>query len=188
MTQIGAIALILGLTIGSCFLRPGGNSETVSPVSIEDLSDGQKLITNESEGIRLTIPEGWELVEELRPDADIYAANEPENMYVMVLADDEDSLIGEFDLADNARQYRSIIVRQLDQYEGQTPTSVTSVNGQPAEQYEIRGQIDNTPIVYLHTTIRGEANYYQVVGWTRADRYETAQRQLQDVVETFRGA
>ncbi|MBE9070744.1 hypothetical protein IQ260_29320, partial [Leptolyngbya cf. ectocarpi LEGE 11479] len=67
------------------------------------------------------------------------------------------------------------------------PTNVTSLNCLNARQYEVRGQIENQPVVYLHTTIEGESSYYQVVAWTTAKDYEAAKGELQTVVGSFRG-
>ena len=69
----------------------------------------------------------------------------------------------------------------------QTATNVTEVNGKDAVQYEIRGQVDGTAVVYLHTTVRGDENYYQVVGWTRADAFNRYRDELQQVITSFRG-
>lgn len=189
LARFAGVAIALTLTLSSCRLRSRGQTDSPedSPITIENLSNNQKLVANEPKGIRLTIPNQWETVEGLRPDADMYIANEPDNMYVLVLADNRSDTVEEFDLSDNASQYRRVLARQLDDFDGQTATSVTSVNGQPAEQYEIRGEIDGTPVVYIHTTVRGDENYYQVVGWTRADQYDTRREELQNVITSFKG-
>ncbi|MEM9903457.1 MAG: hypothetical protein AAF921_00310 [Cyanobacteria bacterium P01_D01_bin.44] len=183
-----AVAIALSLTASGC--RPGNNSaesELNSAITLENLENNQTLVRNEPKGIQLITPNSWEQVDNLRPDADIYIANEPENTYVMVLVDSLSATVQQFTLSDNASQYRRVLVDQLDTYNGQTATSITSVNGQPAEQYEIRGEIDGTAIVYVHTTIRGEENYYQVVGWTRDDQYDARRQELQQVITSFRG-
>ncbi|MEO1399708.1 MAG: hypothetical protein AAFV72_00455 [Cyanobacteria bacterium J06635_1] len=189
LARFAGVAIALSLTLSSC--RLGNRDQTESspdvPISIENLSNNQKLVENTAKQIRLTIPSSWETVETLRPDADIYTANEPDNMYVLVLADNRSNTVEQFDLSDNASQYRRVLARQLDGYDSQTATSITSVNGQPAEQYEIRGEIDGTAVVYIHTTIRSDDNYYQVVGWTRADQYEARRQELQQVITSFRG-
>ena len=103
----------------------------------------------------------------------------------MVLAEDSTGL-ETFTLTDNSSAYRRLLAESLDQSEGQSPTGVTSVNGKNAVQYEIRGVVDNQPMVYLHTTIVGESSYYQVIGWTKAENYDTRRTELQTVIESFR--
>jgi hypothetical protein len=178
------IALI-GLTSG-CL---GENSPPVENgnVTVETLSNDQLLLDNMARGVRLTVPGSWAPATSLRPDAELYAANVDEDLYVMVLADPQDSAVSEFSLTDNASLYRRILARQLDRYTDQRPTTVTSINGLPAIQYEIRGEVEGTPVVYLHTTVQGQQNYYQVIGWTRADQYASRKATLQQVIGSFRG-
>ena len=186
---LGAIALSLSISSCNWFRSDNQTGDEVGPtISVQELSNNQKLLENESRGVRLTIPEDWETIGHLRPDADIYTANERENMYVLVLADNRNETVEQFTLADHASLYRRVLAGQLDRNEGQVPTQITSVNGQAAEQYEIRGQIDGTPIVYIHTTISGAENYYQVIGWTHADQYDERIDELRNVIESFRGA
>ena len=187
--QWGVGLLLLSLALSSCNFRrnPQDIIDAVDNISVETLTDNQKLIENSAKGLRITVPSSWTKVETLRPDADLYAADETEGLYVLVLADNKDSLVGQFSLEDNSSQYRRILARQLDSYDSQVATDLTSVNGQEAIQYEIRGEIEDTPIVYLHTTIRGDSNYYQVIGWTRADQYDTQQTTLQGVIASFKG-
>ncbi|MEO1591013.1 MAG: hypothetical protein AAFU71_06945 [Cyanobacteria bacterium J06632_22] len=182
--------IALGLTLlglGGCFLRPDSSTEsTPESITTAPLSGDSQLVENTTENLRITIPNTWETVDLLRPDADIYVADQDAALYVLVLADDKDTLVGDFSLEDNSSQYRRVLARQLNE-PVQTATSVTKVNGKDAVQYEIRGQVDGTAVVYLHTTVRGDENYYQVVGWTRADEFNNRRDELQEVITSFRG-
>lgn len=180
-----AACLVLGLS--SCD-RFGERTKDVI-VSIQDLSTGEKLLKNEVSNVELTLPQDWEDVrDDLRPDADLYAAHEDRSRYVLVLADQKRADIANFDLADNAAQYISYLEwGGVAQAQDATPTATTSLNGLNARQYEVRGQIDGQPVVYLHTTVEGSNTYYQVVAWTAADDYEAAKGELQTIVGSFRG-
>lgn len=173
------------VALGGCFLRPNAD-EAPESVTTAPLSGDSQLVENTTENLRITIPNTWETVDVLRPDADIYVADQDANLYVLVLADDKDTLVGDFSLEDNSSQYRRILARQLSE-PVQTATNVTKVNGKDAVQYEIRGQVDGTSVVYLHTTVRGDENYYQVVGWTRADEFNSRRSELEEVITSFRG-
>lgn len=161
--------------------------DVINAISIQNLSNGRQLLRNEDSEVQLTLPEGWVDVQSLRPDADLYVATADRTMYVLVLADPKQSEVGTFSLANNATQYLSFLDRGLSQPQPGQATNVTSLNGLKAVQYEVRGRVDTMPIVYLHTTVEGETNYYQVVAWTSADKYATAKRDLLTVVESFRG-
>ena len=184
-TLLVAIALLM---LNGCFLRANRTDDgaTIESVTTEPLSGDRQLVENTTEQLRITIPNSWETVDLLRPDADIYVADEDSGLYVMVLADDKETLVGDFSLEDNSSQYRRVLARQLSE-PVQDATSVTSVNGKDAIQYDIRGQVDGVSVIYLHTTVRGDENYYQVVGWTRADDFANRREELQEVIASFRG-
>ena len=182
-----ALSLCLILGAASCSRFGERTKDVIDAISIQNLSNGRKLLENEDQGVQLTVSEGWNNVQELRPDADLYVAHEEREMYVLVLADARRSEVGNFDLADNSATYRRTLAGELSQVQPQAVTGVTSVNGLDAVQYEVRGRVDNVPIVYLHTTVEGEVNYYQVVAWTTAEDYSAARPDLQAVIESFRG-
>ena len=169
-----ALSLCLILGAASCSRFGERTKDVIDAISIQNLSNGRKLLENEDQGVQLTVSEGWNNVQELRPDADLYVAHEEREMYVLVLADARRSEVGNFDLADNSATYRRILAGELSQVQPQAVTAVTSVNGLDAVQYEVRGRVDNVPIVYLRTTVEGEVNYYQVVAWKTAEAYSAA--------------
>lgn len=178
--------LVLGLS--SCDRFGDRTKDVIDAISIQNLSTGEKLLRNEVSDVQLTLPQDWvDVRDDLRPDADLYAAREDRSMYVLVLADQKRSDIASFELADNAAQYLSYLDWGLAQEQPAAPTNVTSLNGLNARQYEVRGQIENQPVVYLHTTIEGESSYYQVVAWSAAKDYEAAKGELQTVIGSFRG-
>ncbi len=186
-TALAAFSACLLAGAASCSRLGERTKDVIDAISIQNLSNGQKLLRNEESDVQLTLPEGWVDVQNLRPDADLYVAREDRTMYVLVLADPKRSEVGTFSLENNATQYLSFLDRGLSQEQPETVTNVTSLNGLDAVQHEVRGNIDNVPIVYLHTTVEGETNYYQVVAWTTAEEYANARGELQDVIESFRG-
>lgn len=187
-----AVSTCLLLGLSSCDRFGERTRDVINAISIQNLSTGETLVTNEGSNVQLTLPQGWvDVRDSLRPDADLYAAHEDRSMYVMVLADqkqtEERGDIAGFDLTDNSAQYLSYLDWGLNQEQPEVVTNLTSLNGLDAKQYEVRGRIDNLPVVYLHTTIEGADTYYQVVGWTSAENYATAKGELQRVIGSFRG-
>ncbi|MEM9482354.1 MAG: hypothetical protein AAGA83_01535 [Cyanobacteria bacterium P01_F01_bin.116] len=177
------MGLLLGLT--GCE-RFGDRTRDVI-VGVQKLGDGQTRLTNEKTDVELTLPDGWVNVQDLRPDADLYVADQDRTMYVLVLSDPKRSEVGAFSLADNSDQYLSFLNRGLTQEQPEVATTMTTLNGLNALQYEVRGRVDNVPIVYLHTTVEGKTDYYQVVAWTTAEKYGTTKGELQTVVQSFQG-
>jgi len=177
--------LLLGAT--SCDRFGDRTKDVIDAISIQNLSNGQVQLRNEESDVELTLPNGWVDVQNLRPDADLYAAREDRTMYVMVLADPKGADIGALGLSDNATQYLSFLDRGLTQEQAEVPTSMTALNGMNALQYEVQGRVDNQPVMYLHTTVEGQTNYYQVVAWTTVENYGAAKDELQTVIQSFRG-
>ncbi|MEM6451724.1 MAG: hypothetical protein AAF703_15565 [Cyanobacteria bacterium P01_D01_bin.105] len=180
-----AIAFLLTLCLSSCLSRPG--SDTVDTVSGNESTTAASDVANAETQVRITVPADWTVIrDDRRQSADIQAVYPPSDLYAKVLSESA-SVLNIFDLENNAEQYRWLIQQELDRFEGETPTGLTSLNGQRAVQYEMRGVVDGTPVVYLHTTVQGSEDYYQVVGWTTEASYQINKETLQKVIESFRG-
>ena len=180
--SVVAIAL-LAVVLTGCF----GDRNTSDSNGDESISNGPAVLRNTATDVSIVVPEGWiKMGEDMRRSHDIYAAQPEQQLYATVLSEDETG-ISQFGLEDNSAQYRELIKDELDNFEGETRTSVNRIDGRPALQYEIRGTVDDQSVVYLHTTVEGTNDYYQVVGWTSADRYRENKNVLEKVVESFEG-
>ncbi len=174
--------LISALVVGISGCRTDNSVDVAS--TPDQTFDRSTVLENTDTGARITVPPQWRVSNQLRRDADIYATYPAQELYASVVSEDKADL-SQFGLEDNAEQYRWLIERQLSDYETSVRTGVEQINGDPAVQYEIRGQVDGTPVVYLHTTVQGDDSYYQVVGWTSRDRYADNKEVLQGIVESF---
>lgn len=178
------LSVLLAANLTGC--RTNQDSEVVSNGD-KFISDGPAVLRNTSTNVSIIVPSGWMKVgEDLRRSHDIYAMQPSKLLYTTVLSED-DANLKRFGLADNSLQYRKLIRDQLENFESETKTEVTRIDGRKALQYEIRGTVDDQPVVYLHTTVEGADGYYQVVGWTTADRYRENKDVLESVVESFEG-
>ena len=154
--------------------------------SVAQPLDGPNELVNSETNVRITVPTDWiKAGRDLRGTADIYASYPLRDLYASVLSE-TDSTLNQFSIEDNSKQYRWLIEQEMSAYDGATRTDVTQIDGKSAVQYEIRGRVDGTEVVYLHTTVKGEGSYYQVVGWTTADRYAENKEALQAVIRSFR--
>lgn len=172
---------------GCRFFRDQQPAENTETPEIEQVS-GPSDLENTSTGVRITVPDGWEAIggSGLRRSKDLYARSSSGNLYAAVLSESK-SVLSQFDLENNAEQYRWLIRQELDSYEGETRTGVNRINGKEAVQYEIRGRVNGVPVVYLHTTVQGTDDYYQVVGWASAESYQANSNTLKEIIESFRG-
>ncbi|MEL6814823.1 MAG: hypothetical protein AAFP03_08410 [Cyanobacteria bacterium J06598_3] len=181
-----AVVLIAGLATELSSCRSGGGNSTAESTADENI-DVASDIENTQTKVKITVPGGWVAVKDgQRRSTDIYAVSPSDKLYAAVLSESQ-SVLSQFDLENNAEQYRWLIQKELDSFEKETRTGTTSIGGVPALQYEIRGLVDGTPVVYLHTTVKGIDNYYQVVGWTTAESYTKNKETLQDIIKSFRG-
>lgn len=178
------VLLLAGLSVTSCI--PGGTGDTeVSPQTIETIDDTNRL-RDPSGQVEVELPSGWQEAPEktLHDSADLYAQNEGEELYLVVVGESAAEVqAGSKELV--AYRYRQLITDALDTSQDPVPTDAGQVGGYPAIQYEIRGSLDGKDIVYLHSTVFVEDTYYQVVGWTTAERYERNKEELQRIVNSF---
>ncbi len=179
------IGMLLVTGLGSCRFRTDNSVDT--PTLRDQIFDGPTVLENTDTRVKITVPRQWEAANLLRGNADIFATYPAQDLYASVLSEDK-AVLSQFDLEDNAEQYRWLIEKELSDYETSTRTGVDEVNGDPAVQYEIRGQVEGMPVVYLHTTVQGVNNYYQVVGWTRRDSYADNKETLQEIIASFEGS
>ena len=176
------VAIALLLTLSGCRSRTANTSESAG--GDETLAVASELV-NEDTNVRILVPADWELVRgDRRQSADIYASYPPRDLYASVLSEDAAG-ISLFTLEDNSEQYRWLIKQELDRFEGESRTNLSTVDGKRALQYEIRGVVNGTSVVYLHTTVEGAQSYYQVVGWTTEARYSENRDTLRKIIESF---
>ncbi len=178
------LSLLLTTGLSGCLSR--GDRDSSQSVESDQAAVGPSDLENTETNVQITVPDGWRVVrDELRRTDDIYAAYPPEQLYAAVLSESA-AVLNQFDLENNAVQYRRLIRSELDDFEGETRLGTPSIDGKPAVQYEIRGRVDGVPVVYLHTTIKGADSYYQVVGWTTEDGYQDNKDTLKAIVSSFR--
>ena len=158
------LCVLLAVSLGGCSLwrdRVSNNRTVVEDATIDAASD----LTNSDTQVRITVPQGWRIVRNnSRGSSDIYATYEPQELYVSVLSE-SNPVLDQFDIEDNAEQYRWLIEQELDRFEGETRTNLTALAGNPAVQYELRGVVDGVPVVYLQHNGTGARGSLLPGGW-----------------------
>jgi hypothetical protein len=158
--------------------------EGVGTQVLNATEEGQ-ILTNEDAAVELTLPESWTEASQLHREAQLQAADPDNDLFILVLAERDESLL-RFGLEENAERYRALLADRLASVESSTPTDVSFVGDNFASQHEIRGRLeDGTEVVYLHTTVVTEQGYYQVVGWTTPEQYSSYQSELETITDTF---
>ena len=144
-----------------------------------------QILSNALADIEITLSDNWSRAE-LHDSAELEAADLERQLYLVVVAE-QDETLSTLALEEIAARYRALLKDQMAAYESESPTNIDFIGGDYAEQYEVRGRVDNdTPVVYLHTTVLSAGTYYHVVAWTTPEQYEAYRSELQEITETFR--
>jgi hypothetical protein len=167
--------LLVLLTVG-CGL-PGGlrkRSNTNRPAMLLKSSD---------QACQVNLPAGWAENKELHDSAELEAANEPEEMYLIIMQESKGDF-GEMTIEQHSKITREILLEALSKARATEPISGT-LDGHPSLQCEIRGTAENINIVYMHTTVETATRYYQILAWTLSSRFEKNRSKLQEIIDTF---
>lgn len=185
-----AFALVLGLSLTGCFSLSGDLDETAAVGNnaqprMRNTLRGQ-VLENPQEQIQVRLPRGWEMAEPeaLHNSAELYAYSPDREIYFIVVGESANS-VNYFSLQDNAREYRRLLGNGFDAVGQEEVTDLQVVGEDPAVQYLVRGQVQGTPVAYLHTTVASNDRYYQVVAWTPEDRYNQNRDEMQSVIASF---
>jgi hypothetical protein len=106
-------------------------------------------------------------------------------MYLIVLTDAKANYGSSMSIEDHSKETLGTLTRSMTSSTKTGPTSIT-IDGNPALQYEVRGEIKGLNVVYLHTTVESPNNFHQIVAWTLQTTYDAKKDVLQDVVQSFK--
>lgn len=123
-----------------------------------------KVVTSYDGRFQVTVPGGWKEDNSLHEEAELEVAHRSTKMYAIVLAEskedfDKMTLQGHSDVTRTGLKESVTVEKEIG------PVSLT-IDGHPALQYEIQAVVDNTKIVYLHTTVESPTYFYQILTWT----------------------
>jgi hypothetical protein len=148
------------------------------------------MLVSRLKPVSLRLQNGWRAAPAgtLHANADLEAYNPDQTMFLIVLGEDR-TAVAPGNLEDQANFYLQILKGGFTQVMGdQSRTEVNEINGFPAVQYEVRGDVAQNPVAYLHTTVEMGDNYYQVVVWTPDDLRMANADAMRAIVQEFRDA
>ena len=133
---------------------------------------------------RLGVPGNWVQIPQLNAKATLHLGHKEEERYVIVLTDPKADFSG-MTLAKHHQTTRESMLKKMTNSSATEPVSLT-INGLPALQDELRGTQGQADVVFLHTTVEGDQNFYQILTWTLQSRWPEASEQLHKVAASFR--
>ncbi len=158
---------------------------TVNPAGPKDISaKGTGIILKSIDGqSQIILPGGWKEHRKLNDTAELQAANLAKNLYVVVLTESKEDF-DNLTLEEHSAITRDRLLESLTTYEVKGPFNL-NIKGNPAVQFEIRGQAKNYNVVYLHTTVETSKNFYQILAWTSKSGFEKNRAELERVIDSF---
>ncbi len=139
--------------------------------------------------VQLRLRDGWQPAPtgSLHRQADLEAYHPDQGMYLIVLGESHDALDNAgADLEEQATIYLQLLKGGFENMiSGETQTSVNQVNSLPAVQYELRGEVLEQAVAYLHTTLELDDHYYQIVVWTADHRWGANESAMRQIIEGF---
>lgn len=188
-----ALVAMMALGMAGCgtlgLSRSQPDSDSMTNQRVDQSFRGDTLVSR-LKPIQLSLPNGWRAAPtgSLHGNADLEAYNPNETMYLVVLGEDR-SAVAQGNLQDQANIYLQILKGGLNSIvANQSLTGVDRVGSFPAVQYEVRGDVSQRPVAYLHTTVEMGDNFYQVVVWTPDDLRVANNEAMRAIVQEFRDA
>lgn len=149
--------------------------------------DTPTVLTSQDGKFQLTLPEGWSKSTQLNDKADIQASNKPKVMFALVLIESEEDLAKGMTLEKYTEITQKSLMSKYDSPEASAPESM-SINGNDAQQYELKGSKDATALDLLVTTVKTPNHYSQIIAWTVPSKMSENKPALKQVTESFREA
>jgi hypothetical protein len=168
--------------------RANGNSNTNSNRSNTNSTPkpAGTVISSTDGKIQITAPTTWRATTGLNEKADLQATDSSNNMYLIILTDVRSNYGSSMTVERHSNETLAPLLKSIISPVETGPTRLT-VNGNPAVQHEVRGEIkEGVKVVYLHTTIETPKHYQQIVQWTLQSTYDAKKSVFQDIVQSFK--
>ncbi len=142
-------------------------------------------MASDDKKMEITIPAYMSYQLELSPDADIQASRTQQEEYMMVLREGKDVFADNFTLTDYYEAVNDFMSNTLTNTTQTEPKQI-QVNGQPAVQFELSGEIDKIKISYLITLVETDGNFTQLLFWTLQSRMDEKRDMFINASSTFK--
>ncbi len=143
------------------------------------------VLTSPDGRFQLTVPADWQKETQLNEQASIQASNRGRETYVILLTESKSDFADEMTLERFTSATRGNMMAGVSSAQSAEPTP-TTISGNPALQYEIRGVIEGLNAVYLITTVETSEHYHQIISWTLPSRLDQHRGTLLEVAKSFK--
>ena len=133
----------------------------------------------------ITVPANMSESPSLNKDAQLTAANRPNELYVFVLTNKKSDYADGQTLDEHADILRNALLKQLTNADASTPETVT-VNGREGRRYRVSGGKDGIKLTYFLTIVESDDNFHHIWTWTEGSRADTNGPILNQIADSFR--
>jgi len=131
------------------------------------------------------MPAGWSKQTDLHDDAELQAANRRKDVYLIVLTESKQDFATGTTFQDHAKLTLGSLQTNLSDAEVVRGPAEITINGRTALQSEIQGTIDGLNVVYIHTTVDGKENFFQLLSWTIRSKLSTNRPAMETIINSF---
>ena len=177
---IGLVATsLIGLLMlgGGIFAAVKGFKSAAAATSPTPLSTPDGVIS-------MSVPGHWKPMV-LMPEAVLQSGNGQKEEYMITLYQTKKDFTGSAeDYADNTS--RAMLKSEVIQDATRTSVKTLTVDGHPAAQAEVSGELKGHPIVYLLTVVETSGGFYQILQWTLVSKRASTWPDFEGVVASLR--
>ncbi|MBW3594831.1 MAG: hypothetical protein KY391_04570 [Actinobacteria bacterium] len=177
------LLLIAGITIALIAAKPWETAEVANGSFVPE-SEGTEVIPGEDENFTVTVPTSWFPDERLNKRADLGVGSPFEEMYAIVFLERANRIPKNFSLERYSAITRGPILNKLSSA-SEKKVGTRIIDGYEALEYELRGTVDDLDLVYIHTVLRTEEHFVQILAWTLEPRFDRNSETLRAVINSF---
>ncbi|GBF77950.1 hypothetical protein PA598K_06535 [Paenibacillus sp. 598K] len=127
-------------------------------------------LLSQNEDMQITIPKDWKEDNQLNPVARLSASNRAKEKYIMVIATSKGDLADNATMDDYIKIFNENTAPSVENFSPSEPTD-TTIDGAPAKQVEITGEVQKIKVHYLATFVEKDDAFYQVVSWSTQKQF-----------------
>jgi hypothetical protein len=160
----------------------------------ENISDKDLNTVNVDTKFSMTIPKYMKVMNTLNDEATLQYANIYKELYTVVMVEDKAEFVefykdySEYDnnksLIENYGKARLKSFKESMKVLKTKHYGLTKINGNNANQFTLKGNIDNIDVAYLFTSVETEKDIYFIMSWTLLDRY----KRYENILEVINGS
>lgn len=151
---------------------------------IDKTQQPQTIVSNDGKS-QITVPGMWKKETELNDLATLQASNAFNELYVVSIPQSKADFTEEITLETITNFARDEVKSWVNDAQMSEAVPV-SINGYAGRQFEVGGAVQGVKAKYIYTVLDAPENYYQILAWTLASRYEGNKEKLLEVVNSFK--